>query len=78
MGVLDPRRGVGELHAGLADEIEDTEVMPKQKSVWDVQVGLAGDSGKIIVPAGVLREESTYKVWFEYQSFLVSAKFALI
>ena len=50
------------LDAALVDGVENAEIVAEEQRVGDVQVGLAGDAGEIVMAAGVLHEEAVHEV----------------
>ena len=53
---------IGKLDAAFVDGIENAEVMSEKKSVGDVEVGLSGGAGEIVVTAGPLDENAVDKI----------------
>ena len=54
-----PGHRIGDLETALVNRIENAEVMAeKEKRIWDIEIGLTGNAGKIVVAARILREET--------------------
>ena len=65
---LDPGQRIRKLHAAFVDGIENAEVVPEEKSIWNVEVGFSGGAGEIVMTARPLNENAVDQIRPERRS----------
>ena len=59
---FDPGDVIGKLHAAFVDGIENAEVVAEEESVGNVEVGLSGGAGEIVMTARPLDENAVDQI----------------